>query len=68
VKRKHTHIGLALLGGTVLLATGCSGINASKSFSPASFFLPGLLQADPPPSDDESTPAPEKPVLVAQSR
>jgi hypothetical protein len=68
VKRKHTDLGLSLLGGVALLATGCSGINASKSFSPASFFLPGLLQADPPPPPDQAAPAPEKPVLVAQSR
>jgi hypothetical protein len=63
-------VGLSLAGGMmVLLATGCSGINASKSFSPASFFLPGLLQAEPPaPSDDHQAPAPDKPVLVAQSR
>ena len=27
---------------------GCSGINASQSVSPASFFMPGLLKADPP--------------------
>ena len=25
---------------------GCSGINASKSVSPASFFLPGLMRND----------------------
>ncbi|HXR05230.1 MAG TPA: hypothetical protein VN836_11035 [Verrucomicrobiae bacterium] len=28
--------------------TGCGGVNASQSVSPASFFLPGLLKADPP--------------------
>jgi len=31
-----------------LFGTGCSGINAGGSASPASFFLPGLLKADPP--------------------
>ena len=31
-----------------LFSTGCGGISASKSFSPASFFLPGLMKADPP--------------------
>jgi hypothetical protein len=30
------------------LATGCSGINASKSISPLDFFLPGLMQNCPP--------------------
>ena len=31
-----------------LFAAGCSGINAGTSVSPASFFLPGLMKADPP--------------------
>jgi hypothetical protein len=35
----------------VSLGAGCSGINVSKSISPATFLLPGLLQADPPPPD-----------------
>jgi len=67
VKRKHTHLGLPLAGGLLLLATGCSGINTSHSVSPASFFLPGLLQVDPPPPADQPAPAPEQPVLVAQA-
>jgi hypothetical protein len=35
----------------LLLVAGCSGINASKSVSPLDFFLPGLLKADPPPTN-----------------
>jgi hypothetical protein len=31
-----------------LASAGCSGINSSTSVSPASFFLPGLMKADPP--------------------
>ena len=27
---------------------GCGGINASRSVSPASFLLPGLMKADAP--------------------
>lgn len=30
---------------------GCGGINASHTVSPASFFMPGLLKADPPPTN-----------------
>jgi hypothetical protein len=43
----------------LLVGGGCSGINTSHSVSPASFFLPGLLQADPPPasSPEAVTPA-----------
>lgn len=39
-------MGLALL----VVASGCSGIQTSHSVSPATFFLPGLMKADPPPS------------------
>jgi hypothetical protein len=48
----------------VLLGGGCSGINASESVSPASFFLPGLLKADPPPklSDPNLAPPGDEPV------
>jgi hypothetical protein len=42
---------LALL---LLVVAGCSGINTGASVSPASFFLPGLMKADPP----ASTPLP----------
>ena len=36
-----------MLAFLALLNAGCSGINAGTSVSPASFFLPGLLKADP---------------------
>jgi hypothetical protein len=29
----------------LLVGAGCSGINASGSVSPATFFLPGVVQA-----------------------
>jgi hypothetical protein len=69
VKHILASVALATL---VLLNTGCSGINASKSVSPASFFLPGLMQAKPP--ADPAAPAGiapasgADPVLIAQSR
>jgi len=31
-----------------LAGAGCSGINTGASVSPATFFLPGLMKADPP--------------------
>jgi len=48
---------LGLFVGAALLAltAGCSGIHASHSVSPASFFLPGLLKADPPPTTNDVT-------------
>jgi hypothetical protein len=39
---------LAVLPALLVLAAGCGGITATKSISPATFLLPGLLQADPP--------------------
>ena len=39
---------LALLALSALSAAGCSGINAGGSVSPATFFMPGLMKADPP--------------------
>ena len=42
-------IGVAILS----LGAGCSGINASKSISPATFLLPGFMQADPPATHPE---------------
>jgi len=45
--------GLATLS-LLLLAGGCSGINTTQSVSPASFFLPGLMKADPPLSSPDS--------------
>jgi len=51
----------------LLLGAGCSGINMSKSVSPATFLLPGLLKADPPPALPElEFPAEEHVKEVAQ--
>ena len=58
---------LALL----ILVSGCSGFNITKSLSPLDFLLPGagsLLKADPPPADPNfvpSNPAEQRVILVA---
>jgi hypothetical protein len=58
---------LTFLPVLLLLVAGCGGLTATKSISPASFLLPGLLQADPTPAHPESTlPAVEPGVEVAQ--
>jgi hypothetical protein len=42
------------------LGAGCSGINASKSISPATFLLPGFMQADPSAAEPgQSLPPPQ---------
>jgi hypothetical protein len=59
---------LATFGSGLLLGAGCSGINASKSISPATFLIPGLLQVDPPPAHpDRVLPAEEPSTEAAQS-
>jgi hypothetical protein len=51
----------------LLFLTGCGGLTASKSISPASFFLPGILKADPQPvSPDSTLPAVDPGIEVAQ--
>jgi len=49
----------------IALASGCSGINASGSVSPASFLLPGLTETTPNASvpADKAAPA----LLVARA-
>ncbi len=39
---------MAIPAALALVGAGCGGINASQGVSPASFFLPGILRADPP--------------------
>jgi hypothetical protein len=57
-----------MFGSVLLLGAGCSGINTTQSVSPATFLLPGLMQADPPPAHpDEIFPAEEPLTEVSQS-
>jgi len=59
---------LGIITAALALGAGCGGIRASHSISPASFFLPGLLKADPPPaSPDAELPADEPVKELAQS-
>jgi hypothetical protein len=52
---------LALGSAIILVTNGCSGINATHSVSPASFFLPGLMKADPPPTNTDPLSLPTSP-------
>jgi len=55
VTLKRKTVQCALVAALLTLVAGCSGINHTQSISPASFFLPGLLKADPPPATNEVT-------------
>jgi len=37
-----------MLAMFALCAAGCSGVHQSGSVSPATFFLPGIMKAEPP--------------------
>jgi len=55
------------LPALLLPLAGCGGLTASKSISPASFLLPGLLQAVPqPPQPDSTIPTVEPGPEIAQ--
>jgi hypothetical protein len=62
------------LAALAVLAAGCGGFSHTHSISPASFLLPGLLKADPPPAQcapaDADPTLPESPAAqqVAQVR
>ncbi len=58
---------LITIAATTLSAvalTGCSGINASHSVSPASFFLPGLIQHEAKPAAADPYCGPVKQVAL----
>ncbi|MGA2867238.1 MAG: hypothetical protein ABSF95_22395 [Verrucomicrobiota bacterium] len=58
---------LALIPALALLGAGCGGLQASHSISPATFLLPGLMQADPPAAQpDQARPAAEPCRELAQ--
>ena len=60
---------LVMMATLAACAVGCSGINAAQSISPASFLLPALLQADPPPHPAEAVvPTVEPVALPGQER
>jgi len=50
-----------MLAMFALAAAGCSGVHQSGSVSPATFFLPGILKAEPQKNNaPDLTPEPAK--------
>ena len=47
---------LAILSAGTLFLTGCGGINAGGTVSPATFFLPGLMKNTAPPAPPTGEP------------
>ncbi len=59
VKRYRVQILGAMLAGAAIVSAGCGGVQGSRSVSPASFFLPGLIQHEvPAPRPDDAAPMP----------
>jgi len=62
-------MGCAALSALLFAVAGCSGISTTQSVSPATFLLPGLMKADPPPAPPERVLPAETPgTEVAQLR
>jgi hypothetical protein len=59
---------LALAAAVIGLGTGCSGINATQSFSPLMFFLPGLVENKPVPPQIVPVVQTAPPAQVAANR
>jgi hypothetical protein len=57
-----------MLAFLLLPVAGCSGINTGASVSPASFFLPGLMRADPPAATEQPVAATVPFLQLAQAR
>jgi len=57
----------AVLVALLALGAGCSGVHASKSVSPATFLLPGLIKNDVPAAQDSTLPVSPPGELLAQN-
>lgn len=56
-----------MLTALALFSAGCSGVNTGTSVSPASFFLPGILKAEPPMTNPSILPTePSKQFALAR--
>jgi hypothetical protein len=62
------NIRLALVVALGVFAAGCGGLNGTTSVSPASFFLPGIMKADPAPAGRTLQTAPAPVMVVAQAQ
>jgi hypothetical protein len=67
LKRNWKWFRVASLLAILALGAGCGGIRASKSVSPASFLIPGLLKNDVPDAQDSTVPASPPGELLAQN-
>ncbi len=70
VKRFRAGALLGLVFTAACLATGCGGVSGSRSVSPGTFFLPGLMKNEPPATAPETAPrlretSPTVPVSAA---
>ncbi len=55
VKLNWKYMRYVTVPAIILLCVGCGGLSGSHSVSPGSFFMPGLLKADPNPAPPDAT-------------
>jgi len=70
VKLNWKNLRLAVAVTVLASCAGCGGFSGSKSFSPLSFFLPGIAKTDPQPAPAETVPVPvpePEPKKLAQA-
>ena len=60
------HWRLVIVPALALAVVGCGGVSASRSVSPASFFIPGFMKAEPPPPPARVT-VPDRPATELAS-
>lgn len=58
MKMDRRRLPVAMLGLAAVFLAGCGGVSASRSVSPASFFVPGLMKNDLPRQEAPGTPTP----------
>jgi hypothetical protein len=61
VRQLWKKLQLGVIAGLTFLATGCGGLRASYSVSPLTFFLPGLVKAEPKSAKPENKSATDDP-------
>jgi hypothetical protein len=68
VRLKWRFLWLAIPVALALIGAGCGGINTTQSVSPASFFLPGLMRANPPVATNSPVVVADMSNQLAQAR
>jgi hypothetical protein len=61
-----TWVGIVVFASAATLLAGCGGIQAQRSVSPASFFVPGFMKLESKPGHPAIFPEPGQQVALKQ--